>query len=202
MHILLTDVLTCPRCGPQYGLILLADMVRERRVYDGTLGCPNCREKYSVEGGGAALGAPPFLADQPDAARAERLAALMGATQGLVLLVGPASADAPALAELMPDLEVVTSAWGASSVAATEVPGVSRIGFAGRTLPIASAKMHGIALSGGAADALLEEGARALSPLGRLVLEPAPAEAVERLRAAGFRVLAQDAERVVAARSG
>ena len=46
MHILLTDVVTCPRCGPEFGLILLADRFEERRVMQGRLGCPNCREEY------------------------------------------------------------------------------------------------------------------------------------------------------------
>ena len=202
MHILLTDVLTCPQCGPQYGLILLADVVRERRVYEGVLGCPNCRVQYRVQQGGAALGAPAHVATAPDEARAQRLAALMGVMQGMVLLVGAASADAPAMAELLPDVEVVTSAWGVQdAIAVAEMPGVSRLGFSGPTLPLAQLKMHAVTLSGNAADALLEEGARVVSAVGRLVLEPAPADAEERLSAAGFRVLARDAERVVAARS-
>ena len=48
MHILLTDALTCPRCGPEFGLIVLADRTHERRVQSGSLGCANCREKYPV----------------------------------------------------------------------------------------------------------------------------------------------------------
>ena len=43
MHILLTDTLTCPRCGPDFGLILLAERIEGRRVMDGHLGCANCR---------------------------------------------------------------------------------------------------------------------------------------------------------------
>jgi uncharacterized protein YbaR (Trm112 family) len=202
MHILLTDVLTCPNCGPQYGLILLADVVRERRVYEGVLGCPNCREQYPVRQGGAALGAAAHISVSPDPVRAERFAALMGATQGMVLLIGPASADAAAMAELLPDVEVITSAWGVTDVVAPEeMPGVSRLGFGGATLPLANGKMHAVTLSGTAADVLLEEGVRVVSAVGRLVLEPPPADAAERLRKAGFRVLARDAERLVATRS-
>lgn len=51
MHILLTDILACPRCGPEFGLVLLADRVEDRRVLDGRLGCPNCREQYPIAGG-------------------------------------------------------------------------------------------------------------------------------------------------------
>ncbi len=55
MHILLTDVLTCPNCGPEFGLILLADRVEDRRVLEGTLGCANCRERYGIVEGFADL---------------------------------------------------------------------------------------------------------------------------------------------------
>src|SRR5688500_1538680 len=159
MHVLLTDALTCPRCGPQYGLILLADEVRERRVYEGVLGCANCREQFPVRLGGASLGAAPLIAPHPDNDRAQRLAALMGATQGLVMLVGPASADAVVLADMLPDAEIVTTAGGVDeAVAAEEIPGVSRLGFEGAAIPRTDAKVHGVALTGDAAGALLEEG--------------------------------------------
>jgi uncharacterized protein YbaR (Trm112 family) len=77
MHILMTDVLTCPRCGPRLGLILLADqMTPDRRVVAGALGCSNCREKYPIRrgvvdftgaaAGGAAAGGEPPGGDTPD----------------------------------------------------------------------------------------------------------------------------------------
>src|SRR5690606_8442394 len=56
MHIVLTDLLTCPRCGPAHGLILVADGLAERRVLDGALGCANCREKYEIRDGAAWFG--------------------------------------------------------------------------------------------------------------------------------------------------
>lgn len=59
MHLLLTDRLTCPRCGPTFGLILLADRMDERRVVAGSLGCPNCRDRFRVADGFADLRAPP-----------------------------------------------------------------------------------------------------------------------------------------------
>ena len=58
MHIVLTDVLTCPRCGPSFPLILLANRVENRRVLDGVLGCANCREKYPVQDGLGKLRVP------------------------------------------------------------------------------------------------------------------------------------------------
>ena len=46
----------------------------------------------------------------------------------------------------------------------------------------------------------LEEGARVLGPLGRLVLEPAPERAEERLSRAGLRVIARQDRTMVAGR--
>lgn len=51
MHLLLTDILSCPRCGPEFGLILLADRIEARRVLAGILGCANCRSKYPIREG-------------------------------------------------------------------------------------------------------------------------------------------------------
>jgi uncharacterized protein YbaR (Trm112 family) len=59
VNLLLTDRLACPRCGPGFGLILLADRLEQRRVHQGTLGCPNCRDSFTVRGGFADLRAPP-----------------------------------------------------------------------------------------------------------------------------------------------
>lgn len=78
MHILLTDVLTCPSCGPEFGLILLAERVENRRVLEGTLGCANCRERYGIVEGfadlrpsDAHLGAAPDAEDAGGAENAE-----------------------------------------------------------------------------------------------------------------------------------
>ena len=55
MDVALSDLLTCPRCGPMYGLVLLPYDVSDRRVRSGVLGCANCRERYPVEDGIADL---------------------------------------------------------------------------------------------------------------------------------------------------
>ena len=65
MQLLLTDRLACPRCGPGFGLVLLADRMVDRRVHEGTLGCPNCRDSFTVHAGFADLRAPPRGALQP-----------------------------------------------------------------------------------------------------------------------------------------
>ncbi len=59
MNVLLTDHLVCPRCGPPFGLVLLARDVRDRRVRRGELGCSNCRDAFPVKNGFADLRPPP-----------------------------------------------------------------------------------------------------------------------------------------------
>lgn len=216
MHVLLTDLLTCPRCGPSFGLILLSREMRDRRVLEGFLGCANCRERWPIRGGfgefraplgmNAEQGAGEAAVSAEDAGEEEegesiRIAALLGVTEGpaWVLLAGPAAGRASQVARLVEQLEVVAADQGLEQE--PELPGVSRIAVAGR-LPFYNARLHGVWLSGAQADELLEEGARALSPLGRLVLEPAPSDVEARLAAAGLRVVARKGETLVAARAG
>ncbi|HET9982695.1 MAG TPA: Trm112 family protein [Longimicrobiales bacterium] len=206
MHLVLTDILTCPRCGPRFGLVLLAEEVRDRRVLEGWLGCSNCRERYRVHNGFADLRPPPAPPlDAPALPRergedqaAIRLAALMGmgtgAGRGFSLVVGPAARHASAIAALVEEAEVV--GIDAGLAAWPEEAGVSRMAATG--LPFFDRTLRGVALSGDAAAALLEEGARVLNPMGRLVVEGAPADAEARIRGAGLRVLAQEGGTVVA----
>jgi uncharacterized protein YbaR (Trm112 family) len=234
VHILLTDILTCPRCGPQFGLILIADRMAERRVIEGALGCSNCRNRYPVHSGtirftaedagaggtsvaGPAAGnaagaeaapasaAPAGGADtagQPDddAGAALRIAALLGITEGpaYVLLAGDAARLAGRVAVLVEGLEVVVAADPFHAPGTASGAGVNRLEIES-PLPLANARMAGVALTGSAADMLLEEGARVLAPLGRLVLEPAPAGAATRLEARGLQVLAHEGDTMIAA---
>lgn len=208
MHILLTDILSCPRCGPEHGLVLLADRIEDRRVLDGWLGCANCRGRYRIAGGFADLRVPP--ADPlpaPQAApvpggreEAFRLAALLGVMQGpgFVLVAGPAARLAPGVAEMVEGLEVV--AVDETLAGWQEEVGVSRMA-ASLALPFYPQRLRAVALSEAAADRLLEEGARVLSPVGRLVLlgaADAGAGAEKRLANTGFRVVAREGGTVVA----
>jgi uncharacterized protein YbaR (Trm112 family) len=201
MHILLTDVLTCPRCGPGFGLILLADQAENRRIIEGFLGCSNCREKYEIRGGVVrfSAGEPPDVS-HGDADEAMRLGALMGVTggPGYLLLCGPAARHAGAVADLLEDVEVIAA--GTEKAAVAEVRTRVNLLSAGPRLPLATARMAGVVLSGPASAGLLAEGVRVLSPLGRLVLLDAPADAADRIAALGLRVIASDDRTVVAAR--
>jgi uncharacterized protein YbaR (Trm112 family) len=207
MHILLTDILACPRCGPDFGLVLIADRVEERRVLEGRLGCPNCREQYPVRGGeldarlstAAPVDRAESSEDAPvgDGGAAVRLAALLGLAdaRGTVLVAGPGAALAAEVAALVPELEVVTLA--AEPGGGDEQPGVSRIA-AGAGLPFRSRTLRGVALTGGADPALLAEGVRVLQPGARLVVEGAPAGTAELLSSHGAQVMLEQEGTVVA----
>jgi len=211
MHILLTDILACPRCGPEFGLVLLADRVEERRVLEGRLGCPNCREQYPVRGGavdarlpgaasagdGSADGARSGEASSDDAGAGVRLAALLGLAdaRGTVLIAGPGAALAAEVAALVPELEVV--ALAAEPDGGDPQPGVTRIA-AGDRLPFRSRTLRGVALTGGAGAARLAEGVRVLQPGARLVVEGAPAGTAGVLAGLGAQVMLEQEGTVVA----
>lgn len=207
MYLPLTDLLTCPRCGPDHGLILLANRIEDRRVLEGTLGCPRCHARFPVVDGFADLrvdstvpgrGEPPIAAAE-DREAAIRMAALLGLAEGVryVLVVGPGVAHAPGVAALVEGVEVIACAEAVRGW--DEEHGVSRLAADG-TLPFASGMLGGVALTGPGSADLLEEAARVLARAGRLLLEPAPEGAVERLEGLGLALLAQEGEVVVATR--
>jgi len=212
MHILLTDRLVCPRCGPPYGLILLADRIVERRVLDGSLGCPNCRDRYPLIGGFADLRAPPRTpleepgeerpwrdAGGADADEAVRLGALLGVARGpaQLALVGSLARYASALAERLEEVEVV--AISEEGVGREERAGVSRL-VARPGLPFFDGVLRGVALHGEEDDARLEEAARVVSSGSRIVVTGAGDDVVARLAAAGLTVLVDEAGVVVGER--
>ncbi len=233
----LSDLLTCPRCGPEWGLVLMPTRSMGRWVDEGVLGCPNCRERYPITGGVAELEVPGeapkdtgVRESRPTAGddAAVRLGGLLGLGEGggTVILAGPAAAHAGALAALLPDIDVLTvvgarpgappsldCAAGGEAAAGEGAAGDTPAGEAAiereprswsalrvsSALPVRSRGVRAVALTGWAAD-WLEEGARLVSPGGRLLVEPAPADAGERVDAAGLRTLAREGETVVAGR--
>lgn len=207
MHLLLTDRLSCPRCGPEFGLILLAESMHERRVRNGVLGCPNCRDNFPVDEGFGDLRAPPrgplppgrAGEPAPDHEHAERLQALLGLVQGpgTIAVVGRPARYAPSLAGRVPDVEVValdpdTRGWKG-------VEGVSRM--ASRPgIPFFSRTLRGVVVDGALGRRMLAEAARVVARTGRVVVEHAPEDAGGLLEEGGLKVLAQEAGTVVAAR--
>lgn len=204
MHLLLTDRLTCPRCGPGFGLILLANRLVDRRVLDGALGCPNCRDRFSIKDGFADLRPPPRdplmappLVMAPDAEATDRLAAFIGvlAGPGNVALVGPLAAHAAPLADRLPEIEVV--AVDVATQAEVERERVSRL-VTGAELPFHSSTFRALATVGDAVTS--EEAVRVVGRGGRVVVEGSGPETTARLERAGSRILLQEGGWVVALR--
>ncbi len=206
----LSDLLTCPRCGPTYGLVLLPHEAVEGRVRTGVLGCANCRERWEIEDGVADLRVgfefdtefdTDFEGEGEGEEGAVRLAGLMGLgeARGTVLVAGPAVGEAEALSSLVEGIEVVAVPTpGVGSAMPTSVRGVSPVRVT-RVLPFRSGALRGVALTGGAVS-LLEEGARVLGREGRLVVDPAPEGSASRVEEAGLRVVAAEGGVLVAAR--
>lgn len=115
MHIELTELLCCPRCGPPHGLIAFVDRMADRRILDGRLDCPICETRHPVRDGivyletegGATTDPSGATPPGPDAAAIA--AALLGPPENaeILLLAGEATRLGPALADLRPDAAVV-----------------------------------------------------------------------------------------------
>jgi len=209
VHLLLTDRLTCPRCGPGFGLVLLANRLESRVVHEGVLGCPNCRDGFPVTKGFGDLRAPPRgergmgLAGpygSVDAYDAVRLLAQLGVLggPGTVALVGEPARAAKAIAEALPEIHV--AAIDADLASWPEVERVSRL-VTSPGLPFFDASLRAVALDARLGPDWLVEAARVVAPRGRTVVVHAPEGAAAALENAGLRVVASDSETVVAARS-
>ena len=206
MHILLTDRLICPRCGPGFGLILIADRLENRRVIDGSLGCPNCRDRFPVEGGFGDLRPPPRSTrdDAPDieplaSPSAMEVAALLGLTDGpgFVALIGDLAGHATALAGLVPGVEFIGIAPGLRGW--EEGEGVSRLS-AGASLPFSDGSLRGVGLYSEGDPRMAGELARVVARDGRIAVWGAVREWEKALRSEGLDVLASDETAVVVGR--
>lgn len=198
MHLLVTDHITCPGCGPTAGLILLAEQMDSRRILQGWLGCPACRQQYRVRAGLAELGAVESAAAAGLPPEAVQVAALLGVTDGsgMLLLVGDMAEAAEAVAELLQGVEVIVATPYANERA--EYPGVSRLQV-GAALPLRDRSMRGVAVSGSGV-ALLAEAARVCALAGRVAVFGAGPRTREILTAAGLHVVAVEGETMLAVR--
>ncbi len=209
MHVLVADRLTCSRCGPDFGLILRADQTRDRRVTEGVLGCPNCRDQYPIIGGFGDLRAPPrpelpkgWAGDPVIKAseESEYLLPLLGIIQGpaTVLLIGGPAALGGGLAALREDIQVVgadadLARWPAD-------PAWSRI-VSHPGIPFFSRTLRGVVIDGRLDRHWFEEAARAIAPMSRVVVVNAATTAHEWLQVAGLSIMADESGRVVATSS-
>lgn len=205
MYITVTDILTCPRCGPDWGLIVLADRLEARQVVEGRLGCANCRGEYPIQGGTADLrlaeggdaGAGPV---EDDAERAFRTAALLGVGEhpGRVVVAGAAPAFVRRVAELLPNASVI----GASRARPDPAEGPMDWIVYRDALPVRTGSLRALAVVGGAGPGELAEAARALAPHARLVLDPATEEELQELSENGFQTLLHQEGVAVASAGG
>ncbi len=201
MNVTLTDHLVCPRCGPPFGLVLLARDVRDRRVYEGEFGCPNCRDRFPVEGGFGDLRPPPrgVGAGEGGGGRrrqaagaagvdvgeaALRLAAALGVTSGpgLVVVSDGHRDEAAPLARLVRGIEVVVVGWEGRGLVGE---GVSAF-VTGPKLPLRDGVARGVVAEGGSGDGWWGECLRVVMPGGRIVITGATGEAREWVVAAGL----------------
>lgn len=208
MHLLLTDRLTCPRCGPRFGLILLADRMQDRRVVEGKLGCSNCRDTFPVHRGFGDLRAPPRgelpagRVGEPgdgDPAETERLTALLGVAEGpgTLALVGRAARHAGGVAAAVENVEVVGVDAGLARW--PETARVSRM-VSRPGLPFFDRTLRGVAVDGALGASWIREAARVVASLARVVVVEAPPDARSVLEEGGLQVLAEEPGTVVAAR--
>jgi uncharacterized protein YbaR (Trm112 family) len=200
----LTDLLTCPRCGPAQGLVLLVQEVDDRRVRRGWLGCPKCRNDYRVIDGVADLRTEPDAAvDRPPAVADDELAMKIVALSGLAgepgyLLLGERLAhSAPAVLGIAPELEVIVLMSASESCAG--IRGISPV-LVDVEFPFGEYQFRCVAIAPGGDPARVAAAARRVAPGGRLLLFDAAAGDLEEAERGGLMIVAAEAGTAVAER--
>lgn len=204
MRLELTEVLACPRCGPDHGLIAFVDQMDGRRIVAGRLDCPSCEKRNPIRDGVVYLCGSNSedlrvsTCVPTDSGLADLASALLGTPNGPeIILVGPGLAsEAALLADMRPLASVL--AYGEPLTQQHDrvhwiVPG------SGAPLPVRSARLHGAVMVG--VDSIdPAEAARVLAPECRLViLTPGP-ETPAFLPGASVRELAADSRAWVGVR--
>jgi len=206
MHLLLTDRLTCPKCGPAFGLILLAHDITDRRVLSGEVGCSNCRSHFPIDQGAGDLrwpsaleptGVRPDADAQTSALDAAAWAALLQIHEGsgFVGLAGSATVLAGELASLAAGFEFVTLT--PALVPGDEELQVSRMAVRPDRLPFHDSALFAVALDC-AQQAMLPELLRAVRAEGRIVVQGPDATTRDGLSAMGCTIHLDDPRAVVA----
>jgi uncharacterized protein YbaR (Trm112 family) len=193
MHVAFIELLRCPRAHAESALVATADKRIERRIVEGTLGCPVCAATFPVWGGIADMrenhAVEEFDAASqgvPNEAAVLRLAAQLDLTEGgrLVLLCGEYGRLAPPLSVTYDAQILALNPPTGEERHIAQHASVLRIESG---VPLASGSIQGVATDAvQSADLGLTNFARVLRPNGRLVAPcdvPQPAE---------VEVLAQD----------
>ena len=198
MFIELVDVLRCPNLHAETWLVLAAEVMEDRDVVSGTLGCPICHAEFRITDGVARFGETPVgvgATDPPDENEALRLAALLdlGDSRGYAILLGDVGRHAPLL-RATTDVQLML----------VDPPPTVAMGFgisgltlpATRTLPLAAGSARAVAVDENATPELLLNAVPVLAPGGRL-LSP-----VRLALPNGVRELARDDRQWLAERAG
>ena len=175
MHVAVIELLRCPVSHDATALVATATRQQERRILEGTLGCPVCGATYPISGGvadfrgAAAADVPGAAAEAPNDDAAIRLGAQLDLTEvgRLVLLCGEYARLAPALSVMFDALCVAVNA---PSDLERHVAGHASVLRVSTVVPLAAASMHGVVVDANHAKLLGIDGARALLRTGgRLV---------------------------------
>jgi uncharacterized protein YbaR (Trm112 family) len=186
LFIELTDLLRCPEDHEEQFLVLLPDIIVDRSVQAGSLGCPVCGKTYQVTEGIARLGDVPPLSELDTVLTAESVEALVGLSGpgGYLALVGVGATSCRNLAERVDGIHIVCVNPPSDRQA---VPTVSIL-EAGR-IPLKARSVRGVVLAPGYASSStwLEDAKRVVLPGLRIVGEgPLPAmEGLEVIASAG-----------------
>lgn len=134
-----------------------------------------------------------------DEQEVRRLVALMGVREGpgTVAFIGAMARFVAAYAELVSGVEVV--GLDAALARWPKLPRVNRM-VSQPGIPLFGRTLRGVAVDGALGLSWVSEAARAVAPLGRVVVSGAPEETAEALIKSGLEVLAAEGGTVVAAR--
>jgi uncharacterized protein YbaR (Trm112 family) len=170
MFIELTDILRCPADHEENVLVLLPDVVRDRQVQAGQLGCMDCGKVYPVREGVAE-----FIPVPADVQRSERLSGPavaaflgLGGPGGYVVMVGGAGEHWEAFAAETEGVHVL------AVNPPPGVPGGRGVSLAqAASIPVKSRHLRGVVLGPGFASdvAWVADAVRCLLPGLRVVGE-------------------------------
>ena len=206
MHLLLVDQMICPRCGPEFGLILLADKIQDRRVLEGFLGCSNCRDKFPVADGCGDLRPHPRsqVRREPQGVSSKlpgamEMAALLGLTggHGNVGLIGDMSNRIRALTQIITSFEFVGIRHEMfPSQEFSDLGRGSRL-VVGEKMPFRDGCFRGLAVSGKEDGGWVLEIARIVRTTGRVVIWESTKELIGILENEGLCILMKQEDVVV-----
>lgn len=199
MHVDLIESLRCPQPHDDGWLVARADVVVDRRISHGSVGCPMCGAEWPIHDGAlhvsdAAMVHPAGVSSDPGQHRGDardealRTAALLDLHEatGVVLLAGAHAHVADALSALTGVLVLAVNPPAGAARAHSRL-------YVDNALPFGVGSMRGAQLDGAhASDAWIESASRAVRRGGR-VIAPASCTVPPALRE-----LARDAQEWVA----